>query len=204
MHLTRMLRRISLEVKSRNDLQAAAKLNGAELSIADCRPFDRNGMVMLLELTGTPKAIEGTLTTIRRMTGVMQAYEVQDDGERTHVLVTLERPGVCRASAGAAILCLECPFDSTEIPAKWRFIASATNDLSQIMTKLGEEGIEARVEDVSPLDQKATLTERERGVLAVAIERGYFDFPRKITLAELSQLVGVSPLALRKILRSAE
>jgi predicted DNA binding protein len=40
--------------------------------------------------------------------------------------------------------------------------------------------------------------------MATAMANGYFDFPRKISLTGLSQLVGVKPSTLSEILRSAE
>ena len=199
-----MLRQISLEIESESDFQTAAKMNGATLAVADCRPFNKKGMTMLLELGGRPEAVRSTVTSIRKMTGVRQAIEGDDRGERTMLLAILDRPGICRASSDAAIICLECPFSSAEQPAYWRFIARRTSDLRQIMTKLGREGIQARIEDVSPLDQKATLTGRQKEIMATAMARGYFDFPRKISLTGLSQLVGVKPSTLSEILRSAE
>jgi predicted DNA binding protein len=189
-----MFKQVSLEVKSRNDLLAAAKMNDTKLSIVDCRPLDRERMVMLLDIDGTPAAVKETITTLRRMTGVMEAYGAESDANGTRLLMALEKPGVCRASEGAAILCLDCPYNSTEIPARWRFVTKRTSDVGEIITRLGEEGIQARIEDISPLDKSVTLTKREKGIIAVAIENGYFDFPRKIALEDLGHLVGVGPL----------
>ena len=199
-----MLRQISLEIASENDLQAAARTNGATLAVADCRPFNRKGMTMLLELAGSREVVRMTVTSIRKMAGVRQVIEGEEGGGSTTLLVVLDRPSICRASSDAAIICLECPFSSTKEPASWRFIARRTSDLRQIMTKLSREGIQARIEDVSPLDQKATLTNRQKEILATAVARGYFDFPRKTSLTELSQMVGVKPSTLSEILRSAE
>jgi predicted DNA binding protein len=199
-----MLRQISLEIKSGNGFQAAATKNGATLSVADCRSFNTRGMTMLLELGGSPEAVRSTITGIRKLDGVRQAVEGEKGGDRTMVLVVLDRPGICRASSDAAIICLECPFSSNAQPSYWRFVARRTSDLRQIMTKLTQEGIQARIEDVSPLDQKATLTGRQKEIIATAMARGYFDFPRKISLTGLSQLVGVKPSTLSEILRSAE
>lgn len=199
-----MLRQISLEIRSENDLQAAARSNGTRLSVVDCRPFNKKGMTLLLDVDGSPEAVRATVAGIKKMKGVRQAYEGEDGGERTPLLVVLDRPAICRASSDAAIICLECPFGSTDDPASWKFIARRTSDLRQIMSKLGHEGIQARIEDVSPLDQKATLTGRQKEIMATAMARGYFDFPRKISLTGLSQLVGVKPSTLSEILRSAE
>lgn len=199
-----MFKQVSLGVKTRNDLHAAAKANGATISITDCRPLDRDRMFMLLDVDGTPDAVRGTIATLRKMTGVEQVYGAESDEKGTRTIVTLQKPGVCRASKGEAIVCLDCPFNSTEVPARWRFVAKRTTDVGQIIARLGEEGVQARIEDITPLDEKVTLTPKEKGIIAVAVENGYFDFPRKITLEGLSQLVGVDPDSLSRIFRSVE
>jgi len=199
-----MFKEVSLEVKSRNDLLDAARKNGATVSIADCSPLDRDRMIMLLDLAGATDAVKRTISTFQKMRGVELAHEVESDIEGTRVLVTMEKPGVCRANGGDAVLCLDCPYNSTEIPSRWRFVAKRTSDLGQIIARLAEEGIQARVEDISPLDDKVTLTERDRGIIAVAVENGYFDFPRRITIEGLSELVGVDAASLARIFRSVE
>jgi len=195
---------VSLEVKSRNDLLDAARMNGATVSIADCSPLDRDRMIMLLDLSGTPDVVRDSIATMQKMVGVGLAREVDSDAGVTRVIVTLPKPGVCRANAGDVMMCLDCPYNSTEMPARWRFVAKRTSDVGQIISRLGDEGIQARVEDITPMDSKLTLTEKEKGVITVAIENGYFDFPRKITLEGLSQLVGLSADELSKIFRSVE
>jgi predicted DNA binding protein len=199
-----MLRQISLEIRPENDFQAVAKAHAVTISVTDCRAFNDKGMTMLLEIGGNAGSIRSAVASIRKMHGVRQVFEGEDGGDGRPLLVVLDRPSICRASSDAAIICLECPFSSPEEPAMWKFIARRTSDLRQIMTNLGREGIQARIEDVSPLDQKATLTSRQKEIMATAMARGYFDFPRKISLTGLSQLVGVKPSTLSEILRSAE
>jgi predicted DNA binding protein len=199
-----MLRQISLELNPENEFASIARTHGVTISVADCRPFNKKGMTMLLDLGGGPDAVRAAVSSLRRMRGVRQAFEGQENGERTPLLVVLERPSICRASSDAAIICLECPFSSNGGRPLWRFVARRTSDLRQIMSNLSREGIQARIEDVSPLDQKATLTGRQKEIMATAMAKGYFDFPRKISLTGLSQLVGVKPSTLSEILRSAE
>jgi predicted DNA binding protein len=199
-----MLRQISLEIRPENDFQAVAKAHAVTISVTDCRAFNDKGMTMLLEIGGRAESVRAAVTSVRKMHGVRQVFEGEDRGDGRPLLVVLDRPSICRASSDAAIICLECPFSSPEEPAMWKFIARRTSDLRQIMANLGREGIQARIEDVSPLDQKATLTTRQKEIMATAMARGYFDFPRKISLTGLSQLVGVKPSTLSEILRSAE
>jgi len=47
------------------------------------------------------------------------------------------------------------------------------------------------------------LTKRQKEIVQTAFELGYYDFPRKITLTQLSEKLNMSPSALSEILRTA-
>jgi hypothetical protein len=199
-----MLRQVSLEVRAENRLQDAAREFGTKIKVVDCKQFNKKGMTLLLEMKGNPEAVKKTVSAIRRLEGVRQALEGDDGGDAVPLLLVLDRPSLCRASNDSAIICLDCPLNAEVQPASWRFIVRRTTDLRQILTRLSHDGIATRIEDVSPLDQKATLTGRQKEIIATAVARGYFEFPRKISLTNLSLLVGVKPSTLSEILRSAE
>lgn len=199
-----MLRQIALQIRSENKLQDAARENGIKLGIVDCKAFNKTGMSLLLELRGNDLGIRATTAAIRKIEGVRQVVEGEDTGDAVSLLVVMDRPGICRASNDAAIVCLECALNSESQPASWRFIARKTSDFRQVLGKLAKEGIETRIEDVAPLERKATLTGRQKEIMATAVAQGYFEFPRRISLTGLSELVGVKPSTLSEILRSAE
>lgn len=199
-----MLRQIALQVRAENRLQEAARANGTKMSVVDCKAFNRTGMSLLLELRGDEQGIRATTAAIRKIEGVRQVAEGEDSGDAAPLLVVLDRPGICRASNDAAIVCLDCALNSDTQPSSWRFIARKTSDFRQVLAKLSKEGIETRIEDVAPLERKATLTGRQKEIMAKAVAQGYFEFPRKISLTGLSELVGVKPSTLSEILRSAE
>lgn len=199
-----MLRQIALQVRAENKLQDAARANGTKMNVVDCKPFNKTGMSLLLELRGEEQGIRATTAAIRKTEGVRQVVEGETPGEAAPLLVVLDRPGICRASNDAAIVCLECALNTENQPASWRFIARKTSDFRQVLAKLTKEGIETRIEDVAPLERKATLTSRQKEIMATAVAQGYFEFPRRISLTGLSELVGVKPSTLSEILRSAE
>jgi len=58
--------------------------------------------------------------------------------------------------------------------------------------------------DIGLLDHQATLTARQEEILGTALTQGYFEFPRRISLTDLSELIGVRPSTLSEILRGAE
>ncbi|MDG6903042.1 MAG: helix-turn-helix domain-containing protein [Nitrososphaerota archaeon] len=199
-----MLRQITLQVKADNRLQEAARAHDAKLTVVDCKSFNKTGMSLLLELRGGENAVRSTTSDLRKIPGVRQVVEGESESDVSPVLVVMDRPPICKASNDAAIVCLDCPLNAEEQPASWRFIARRTSDFRQILAHLEKEGIETRIEDVAPLERRPTLTGRQKEIMATAVAGGYFEFPRKISLTGLSQLVGVKPSTLSEILRSAE
>jgi hypothetical protein len=199
-----MLAQVSLEVKAENKLQDVARTFGTKISVVDCKSFNSKGMTLLLEMRGEHEAVRKTVAAMRKLEGIRQALEGKDDGDTIPLLLVLDRPAICRASNDAAIICLDCPLNAEVQPASWSFIVRRSSDLRKILSRLGQEGIPARVEDTSPLVKKATLTGRQKEIIATAVTKGFFEFPRKISLTELSHLLEVKPSTLSEILRSAE
>jgi len=199
-----MLRRVSLQVTAENKLQSAARKHGVTLSEVDCKPFNSTGMSVLFELKGEELGIRAAIAAIRQTDGVRQVIEGQDGGDTVPLLLVLDRPVFCRASNESAIICLECPLDNRDQPASWRFIARRASDLRQVLKSLELEGVRTRIEEVAPLEPRPTLTGRQREIMVTAVSHGYFEFPRRINLTELSGLVGVKPSTLSEILRGAE
>ena len=199
-----MLRRVSLQVTAENKLQSAARKHGVTLSKVDCKPFNATGMSLLFELRGEAQGIRGAIAAIRQTDGVRQAIEGEIAGDAVPLLVVLDRPVFCRASDESAIICLECPLDSEAQPAYWRFVARRSSDLRKVLRSLEGQGISTRVEDLAPLEPRPTLTGRQREIMTAAVSQGFFEFPRRTNLTELSKLVGVKPSTLSEILRSAE
>ena len=199
-----MLRQIALQVRSENRLQDTARLHGAKLNIVDCKSFNKTGMTLLMELRGGEQEVRAAASAIRHLDGVRQVVEGEGPGDAIPLLLVMDRPAICRASNDVANECLDCPLNSVAQPASWRFIARKTSDFRQVLTRLSKEGIETRIEDVAPLERKATLTGRHKEIMATAVAQGYFEIPRKISLTGLSELVGVKPSTLSEILRSAE
>jgi len=51
---------------------------------------------------------------------------------------------------------------------------------------------------------KDEITYREEEILKIALEKGYFDFPKRIKLEELAKFFGIAPSTLSEILRRGQ
>jgi predicted DNA binding protein len=65
-------------------------------------------------------------------------------------------------------------------------------------------GVNIFVENVKPLMSNKTLTKKQRELLEIAYRKGFFDVPRRVTLGQLAEELGVSRSTLMESLRRAE
>jgi predicted DNA binding protein len=79
-------------------------------------------------------------------------------------------------------------------------------DLSTFYRTVTDKGIALELEDVHTSNELSgppttKLTDEQREALRIAFEEGYFDIPRKITLAQLADRFGISDSAVSERLR---
>ncbi|MDV3293306.1 MAG: helix-turn-helix domain-containing protein [Nitrososphaerales archaeon] len=199
-----MLRQISLQVDKGNELHRIAEESGARVSVADCRDFNSKGMTMLIELEGEPERVGSALKLLRNMREMRNVYETEVSAKKTLCLAVLDRPLLCKASLETGVICLECPYNSAGHPFTWQVLVRKSDDLRGLISNLEEKGMSVAVNGVSHVSREEMLTGRQKEILATAMASGYFDFPRRTGLSELSKMVGVKPSTLSEILRSAE
>lgn len=187
-----------------NHYQRVARECGVRLTVADCRDFNMTGMTMLFQLEGKRQSMQRAVTELRKLKGVRSLLDTGLSGTRTLCLTALDRPNLCAASMGTGILCLQCPYNDAEENPTWQVLVDRQDNLMELISRLDRRGVRAKIASISQVNQEALLTGRQKEVLAMAISLGYFDFPRKISLTELSKKVSIKPSTLSEVLRNAE
>jgi predicted DNA binding protein len=86
----------------------------------------------------------------------------------------------------------------------WKILVSGEDTLKELTKRLESKGVNCTIEEISRLTKKEDLTTRQEQIVKMALEFGYFEFPKKIRLVELSEKLGISAGTLSEILRRAE
>ncbi len=84
--------------------------------------------------------------------------------------------------------------------AEWEAPLEDDLEIIELMKQLRKEGLTAMIRKMKRMD----LTKRQREILIKAIEEGYYEYPRKITLSELAKKLNMSKGALSDILKRIE
>lgn len=83
-------------------------------------------------------------------------------------------------------------------------ISGGEGSLSRLIENLEEKGFSMSVVKKHSMDTDWELTPRQRNVLQRAYDEGYFDIPKKISLKDLADEMGVSPSSIDEILKRAK
>ena len=135
---------------------------------------------------------------------VLTAVEpLQWSDERVLVQFETTRP-LLLFSARESGIPIELPMDIADGEAAVE-VTGSRDRLSALGEQLEAFGLSFEVEFVRErVDAERLLTDRQRELLVEAVERGYYDTPRRCTVTELADAVGVAKSTCSETLHRAE
>ncbi len=88
---------------------------------------------------------------------------------------------------------------------EWKVAFSDREDLDKLIADLQSTGSDVELVRVSnAIDDGLRLTDRQLKIVEVAFKRGYYDYPKRISIRELARIFGVSTATVSEILRRGQ
>ena len=88
---------------------------------------------------------------------------------------------------------------------EWKIAFSGREDLDKLILNLQETGADVELVRVSnAIDDGLRLTDRQLKIVEVAFKRGYYDYPKRISIRELARIFTVSTATVSEILRRGQ
>jgi len=192
---------ISIEA---DDIEFGRVLSGDfELELERIIPMGSGGVIPLIWLNkGDPDAFE---TKVREYEGteVIRQLVAVDNQTLYQVEWTPDMNGFLTALEESNVYVLEGEYEDGVWEFRLRF--TAREDLVEFTERLTANLIPVRLEKIynpGPPVESPPMSERQRETVKRAYRAGYFEVPRKTTLGELAEEVGISDSAYSKRLRS--
>ncbi len=85
-----------------------------------------------------------------------------------------------------------------------KLITRNEGSLALLVKNLEKNGIALELMNSNKLNKGALLTQRQQNIIQQALENGYYDYPKKTNIKELSKLFDISPSTLGEILQRGE
>jgi predicted DNA binding protein len=87
---------------------------------------------------------------------------------------------------------------------EWNIITGDGESLTKLIDDLKNFGCSVELISKTYLSKKNLLTSKQEEIIKIALENGYFDYPKKTTLRELSKLLNISFSTLNEIIHRGE
>jgi predicted DNA binding protein len=179
----------------------------SKIRILDCKPSEtKDGIRQLVEVTSDPSQLVQIVNEIKTSPLVEEAYVVET--RRGKVLGSLlTKSAFCSSMMSSEAFCRTCLFHSRVKPdgtVEWTLAFTGREALNGLLDHLKGEKVDVKILRLSSVADVENLTEHQRSIVETALEEGFFDYPRRITLRGLAKKTGVSASSASEVLRRAE
>jgi len=156
--------------------------------------------IEVVEMTGPgwAKAVE----EIRALPTV-EEVEILDESEQKGRVRIAARDCFLPAAIEASGIVPQLPFEIAGGCDKW-LIISPKDKARDFYERLRKDGVNVDIVFSGEYAPESKLTPRQQEILALAIEHGYYDYPRRITLTKLADKMGLAKSTLSQALMVVE
>ncbi len=202
------MREIVLQLKApENWVSEVTSKHPSTIRILDCKPGEsKNGIRQLVEVTADPETLDRVVEDVKGSPLVKEAYIVET--KRGKVIGSLLTESVlCGMLMSSNAFCRSCLFHAKSKPdgsVEWTLALTGREALTDLLDKLKKEKIDVKIVRLTSVADVETLTVHQRSIVQTALEEGYFDYPRRVSLRQLAKGVGVSSATVSEVLRRAE
>jgi len=193
---------ISLKIPQ-NWMSEIPEKHPVSIKVIERVPYSEKGVKDLVEIVGPEEVMDDVLRDIKRNPLVSKVDTTVTDRGKVIGAVTTSRCDICRILTDADVFLISAESRGSG-KVEWTLILSDKDVLKGIFDHLKAKSVIAELVKLTKIDDKETLTDRQDKITHVAFERGYFDYPKRISLRELAKMFDVSPSTLSEILRKGQ
>jgi predicted DNA binding protein len=173
------------------------------IRVLDCRSLpDGEGVQELFEVTSAADLSEKIVEYLRQDSYVYDIDIVKAEQGRVVGSLKTHKCTACKTFAGADCFLVSAT-SKPDGKLEWAVLGNDTM-VKSLMQELENQKVIGEVVKISKIKDEEELTARQEEILQIALEKGYFEFPKKITLRQLAKVLDVSPATLTEILRRGQ
>jgi predicted DNA binding protein len=183
--------------------QELASKYHAKINILDCLPYQDDGNRDLVEIEVEEQYVDMVLSDVKKNPEVdLVDLTVVDRGRIKGAVATNECVACCSMVGSEAFL-LESHMDK-DGKTVWRLLSTEKEAIRMIISELEDHRYIVELRKLTSVDVEELMTSRQEDILQIAYERGYFDYPKRISLRDLAAMFGISISTLSEMLRKGQ
>ncbi len=186
----------------RNWMSEVTERYGLRLRVVDRKAYGSHGIQDLVEFELGDAEPADVLRAIRGNPFVAKAS--LNPPERGRALATVStRCMACHALATSSCFLVRANTRPDGL-LDWELIADDRDAVSSLVGRLEKAGCDVTLGRLKEVEDQEALTRRQEEILRVAFERGYFDYPKRVSIRDLAATFHVSISTVSEILRKGQ
>ncbi len=99
---------------------------------------------------------------------------------------------------------LESAWSEGDGKVNFRILSGSEGSLPKLIKMISSKGMGIEIERIAPTSDQSHITRKQEKLVRLALERGFFDYPRRITLEQLATLSDMSISTVSETLKRGE
>lgn len=173
------------------------------IKFLDCMPYGSSGGRGLIEIDGETAVAEEMIEDIQSHPNVCKMDISRfGDGKISGAIIT-NKCAACEALTGSECFLTKAR-GTTDGKVRWKIITGSNSRLGNLIDRLKEFDCEVEINSITKIHDQEVVTRRQKEIINVALEKGYYDYPRGTTIRDLAKVFDISPSTLGEILQRGE
>jgi predicted DNA binding protein len=176
--------------------------HNVDIRVFGCIPYQSRGGRGLVRLSSNEN-LEDILNKIRSRKDVVKASFSRESDKGVMGEVVIDKCAACIALKQS-----DCFMVSSKSRGEgwleWAVAAESNSAIHDLVYLLGKNKCEVQLTRISGSSGASGLTLRQEEILQFAYSNGYYEYPRQVSLRDLSRIFDVSPSTISEILRAGQ
>ncbi|MEM3386317.1 MAG: helix-turn-helix domain-containing protein [Nitrososphaerales archaeon] len=177
--------------------------HSAVVKILDCKPVKSSGAVQeLFEILVGEECVADVLKVLKSDPNISRLEVISVKGGRIKGSLISHTCSACRILASSQCFMVSSTLNQ-DGTISWVMLGNKFA-IRSLLDNLEKEGVKFDLKRIERAKKLDVLTKRQEEVLRLAFDLGYFDYPRRIDLRSLANILDLSPPTLSEMLRRAQ
>lgn len=179
-----------------------SKKHNAIIKILGCVPFSKSGARSLIEVKAQEERLGMLMDDFKESHGFSHLDIAKTGSDKILASVSTTKCTICSTMAGSGCFLISATTKNDLL--HWKVLASNNQQIKLLIDKMTQNGLDAQILKINDISSKEELTKRQEHILRIALEKGYFDYPKRTSIRELAKIFGISISTLSEVLRSGQ
>lgn len=173
------------------------------VTVTECIPWRKKGGQALFEVNGLEGDAAEAMDEVRARPEIISLEVVESSEGRVVGSVAMRELWIIWAIVDCGCF-LESAWSNGDGLAYFRVLSGSEGSLPNLIKAISSRGVTIEISRINRTVDRPVLTRKQEKLLRLALERGFFDYPRRVTLDELALMSGMSTSTVAETIKRGE